>query len=258
MKHLILEDKTPLVSIIVPAYNAQRFIGSTLDSLVKQQFTDIEILVVNDGSTDQTDTVVRQFFFDRRIKYFTKTNGGTGDALNHGHRFARGKYITWCSADNIYFGNFILELANALYQCEMQKVPVEFVYSDFTYIDENNNRIHDVIHNNPQTREDLINGYDLGMSFMYTAALWRKTGLYSNNICEDYDFAVRAAQFTNFGLVKAVLAAFRVHGNQISGHNKEREKATSDACKLKAKQFLAEGKYGPVEQKSEFKPILVE
>lgn len=258
MRHLLVRDDPPLVSIVVPAYNAQRFIGATLDSLVKQSFPSIEIIVVNDGSTDNTDAVVRNFFFDRRLRYVVKQNGGTGSALNAGHGMARGKYITWCSADNIYFPNFVAELANALHQCHEQGAPVEFVYSDFTYIDENNRRIHDVIHQKPQTREDLVNGYDLGMSFMYTVNLWRKTGLYWNEICEDFDFAVRAAQFTHFGLVKAILAAFRVHNSQITGSNKDREKAASDACKAKAKHFLDSGKYGEIKVVKQYNPILVE
>lgn len=258
MKHMIIKDEAPLVSLVVPAYNASRFVGATLDSLVKQSFPSIEIIVVNDGSTDNTDTVVRQFFFDRRLRYVLKQNGGTGDALNVGHGMARGRYITWCSADNIYLPNFVGELANALHQCEQQNMPVEFVYSDFMYIDENNRKIHDVIHDKPQPREDLVNGYDLGMSFMYTANLWRKTGLYGREICEDYDWAVRAAQFTHFGLVKNVLAAFRVHGSQISGNNKDREKAASDACKSKAKALLAAGKYGEIKVTKQYNPVLVE
>jgi hypothetical protein len=199
------------------------------------------------------------FFFDRRLRYLKKANGGTGDALNLGHREARGKFITWCSADNCYLPNFALELAKALLQCEQEKAPVSFVYSDFMYINEQNQRIQDVIHAQPQAREDLVNGYDIGMSFMYTAELWRKTGLYSTRICEDYDFVTRAAQFTHFGLVRGILAAFRVHNAQITGNRKEEEAAASAACKAQAKALLEAGKYGELSvAKRAFKPVLVE
>lgn len=259
MKHFTIEEPNPLVSIIVPSYNSEKFIAATLDSLVKQQLQDIEIIVVNDGSTDNTENVIKHFFFDRRLRYFKKPNGGTGDALNLGHREARGKFITWCSADNVYLQPFALELAKALIQCEKEGAPVSFVYSDFTYINEQNQRIHDVVHANPQSREDLVNGYDLGMSFMYTRELWLKTGLYKTTICEDFDWVTRAAQFTHFGLVRAILAAFRVHANQISGHRQEEEKAASLACKKQAADLLAAGKYGPLGQnKPAFNPVLVE
>src|SRR5690606_38902032 len=162
MKEFKIIDGEPLVSIVVPAYNAEKFIAATLDSLNKQILQDIEIIVVNDGSTDNTENVVKHFFFDRRLKYFKKDNGGTGSAVNLGMEKARGRYLTWCSADNVYLPNFASELSMALRQCEMQKAPVSFVYSDFLYINANGQPIKKVVHQNPQPRHDLVNGYDLG------------------------------------------------------------------------------------------------
>lgn len=258
MKEINLDNDEPLVSIIVPAYNAERFIAGTLDSLVKQIFQDIEIIVVNDGSTDNTEKIIKHFFFDRRIKYIKKENGGTGSALNAGHEIAKGKFATWCSADNIYLPNFVAELSNALQQCQMNKLPVHYVYSDFIYINADGKAIQNVIHANPQPRSDLVNGYDLGMSFMYTMELWRKTGKYWDRICEDFNWAVRAAEFTEFGLVKAGLAAFRVHGGQITGSNAQEEAAASHTCKELAKQMLDSGKYAELKKEAPFNPTLVE
>lgn len=265
-RHIEIKEKDPLVSIIVPAYNAEKYIGTTLDSLVKQMLQDIEIIIVNDGSTDKTKDVCKHFFFDRRIKYAEKDNGGTGSALNFGHSLARGRFITWCSADNVYLPNFALTLATVLQQClTIESVrPVEFVYSDFGYINANGQRIPgaDVIHKGVQPSHDLVNGYDLGMSFMYTKDLWRKTGLYWERICEDYNWTVRAAEHTEFALVNQVLALFRVHGGQITGSRKDEEKAAADACKALAAQMLATGKYGKAEVEKQlargFKPTLVE
>lgn len=251
----IINEQTPLVSIVVPAYNAERFIMSTLNSLISQTFKNIEIIVVNDGSTDGTENCIKMFSFDRRLRYVKKENGGTGSALNVGHKLARGKFVTWCSSDNIYFPNFVAELANALLECEHRKIPCQFVYSDFAYIDANNNHIKDLIHDKPQPREDMVNGYDLGMSFMYTKELWERTGLFWDRICEDYHWAVRAAQFTNFGLIKGVLAAYRVHEHQMSVKALEAA-AANIAIKDLANQLMRAGAYGPVETK--FAPVLVE
>ena len=259
MREIVIDDSEPLVSIVVPAYNAQKFIAGTLDSLCKQLFQDIEIIVVNDGSTDDTEKVIKNFFFDRRIRYFKKDNGGTGSALNLGHENARGRYVNWCSADNIYFPNFILELVQAMQQCELNDLPVQFIYSDFTYIDASGRRLRDVVHERPQPRGDLINGYDLGMSFLYTKELWDKAGPYWERICEDYDWAVRAAQFTEFGLVKRILAAFRVHSNQITGSDRTEEDAAAEACRQAARAFIEQGKYEAlVKKETEFRPVLVE
>lgn len=258
MRHIEIETDQPLVSIIVPCYNAEKFVGQTLDSLVKQQLQDIEIIVVNDGSTDNSKAIIEKFFFDRRIRYIEKENGGTGSALNLGHKLARGRYLTWCSADNVYFENFALTLFSGLSMAEQKGV--HYIYSDFIFVNERGQRLRDVIHANPQPAHDLVNGYDLGMSFMYTRELWDKVGEYKSGICEDYDWAVRAAEHTTFALVRQILAAFRVHGGQISGNRKEEEKAAADACKAIATQMIADGKYGNglAEVAAGFNPRLVE
>lgn len=237
MKEIKLQDN-PDVSIIVPVYNSEKFVGQTLDCLVKQAYPNIEIIVVDDGSTDSSKDIVDKFSFDRRLKYFRKENGGTGSALNLGHDKACGKYFTWCSADNIYFPNFVTVLLGALkksleHDCHL-------VYSDFCFVDQNGRKLEDIIHKKPQTGKDLIEGYDVGMSFMYTRELWEKTGYYWEKICEDFNFAVRAAQHTKFGLVNAILAAFRVHGNQITGSNTEKEKVAADECKALAYKLFGD------------------
>lgn len=234
MREIKLVDN-PKVSIIVPMFNAERFVAQTLDSLVKQTFPNIEIIVVNDGSTDNSKRVVDHFSFDRRLRYLEKPNGGTGSALNAGHAVARGDYLTWCSADNIYFPNFVATLCATLEASKDKNVGL--VYSDFCFMTEDGRKIRDVIHAKPQRGVDLIEGYDIGMSFMYTKELWDATGPYWKKICEDFNWCVRAAQHCNFGLVNAVLAAFRVHGGQITGNRQAEEKAVADECKELARQL---------------------
>ena len=117
---------------------------------------------------------------------------------------------------------------------EDEKENVQLVYSDFYFINEQGRPFQTITHQNPQSLEDLIRGYDIGMSFLYTKSLWDKTGPYWNRICEDYNWCVRAAQHTEFGLVKAVLAGFRIHSGQITGSRKNEEKAAADDCRALA------------------------
>jgi len=235
VKEILLEEN-PEVSIVIPMYNAAKWVGQTLDSLVKQSFKNFEILVVDDGSTDDSKKVVDQFSFDRRLKYFYKENGGTGSALNHGHERARGRYVTWCASDNIYYKNFVETLYLALKEGE--KASVELVYSDFHFIAEDNRAIELVKHERPQTGKDLIEGYDIGMSFMYTKALWDKAGPFWEKICEDFNFAVKAAQYTNFGLVKMPLAGFRIHGDQLTQRKKAEGEAAAEECRRLARELF--------------------
>ena len=90
----------PIVSVIVPAYNAARHIGATLSSCLAQSLREIEIIVVDDGSTDRTYEVMRSFD-DPRLKLHRKPNGGVSSARNHALIFARGRYVQFLDADDV-------------------------------------------------------------------------------------------------------------------------------------------------------------
>src|SRR5262245_60329647 len=88
-----------LVSIIMPAYNGERFITQAIDSLLAQTYTYWELVVVDDGSTDATANVVSSFD-DPRIRYVAQENRGQAAALNHGLRLAKGEYVTTLDVDD--------------------------------------------------------------------------------------------------------------------------------------------------------------
>ena len=83
-----------LVSVIVPAFNCEKTIKRCLDSIVKQKYKNIEILVINDGSTDQTkDIYLNNFQKIKNIQFYTKRNEGVSSARNYGIKKSKGKYI---------------------------------------------------------------------------------------------------------------------------------------------------------------------
>ncbi|MBE7064487.1 MAG: glycosyltransferase family 2 protein [Ruminococcaceae bacterium] len=91
-----------MVSIIVPIYNWEKYIKECVNSLVNQTYKDIEILLVNDGSTDNTATILDKITDeDNRIRVIHKENGGVSSARNLGIEVAGGKYIMFCDCDNI-------------------------------------------------------------------------------------------------------------------------------------------------------------
>jgi len=95
-------NSNPLVSIIIPAYNAERFIKRVLESALAQTYKNIEIIVIDDGSTDKTAEIVKNYK-DPRIIYLYQKNQGQGPARNNGIKKSQGEYITFLDADDYYF-----------------------------------------------------------------------------------------------------------------------------------------------------------
>ena len=91
-----------LVSIVIPAYNASNYLAEAIDSALAQTYDNIEIIVVNDGSTDQGATRTVAQSYGGRIRYFEKENGGCASALNYGVSVMRGDYFSWLSHDDLY------------------------------------------------------------------------------------------------------------------------------------------------------------
>ena len=90
----------PKVSVVIPAYNAARFIRQTLDSAAAQTFRDFEIIVVDDGSQDETAQIVESF--GERVRLIRQPNGGVSKARNVGMEQARGEYIAFLDADDLW------------------------------------------------------------------------------------------------------------------------------------------------------------
>ena len=98
-----IEERDIKVSVIIPIYNACRYIRPTLDSVISQTLTDIEIICVDDGSTDTSLDMIKIYQkMDSRIRIITKTNGGPALARNNGLARARGEYLAFLDADDFY------------------------------------------------------------------------------------------------------------------------------------------------------------
>ncbi|HFI0654920.1 TPA: glycosyltransferase family 2 protein, partial [Streptococcus suis] len=122
-----------LVSIIVPIYNVEKFLPRCIESICNQTYENIEILLINDGSTDGSEQICMDFMKrDSRIRYFLKENGGLSDARNYGIERACGKYLAFIDSDDFVESDFILRLYDALVQ---QNASVAI--AGFSKVDEN-------------------------------------------------------------------------------------------------------------------------
>ena len=105
----------PDISIIVPVYNSAKYMSRTLDSLINQTLKNIEVVCIDDGSTDESLKLLKEYAErDDRIKVYHQRNAGVATARNAGLQHATGKYIMWCDSDDSYTSNMCLEMCNIM------------------------------------------------------------------------------------------------------------------------------------------------
>lgn len=99
---------SPLISIIVPVYNAEKTLNRCVDSILSQTFNNFELLLINDGSTDRSGELCDEYAAkDKRVKVFHKKNGGVSSARNVGLDNAKGEWITFCDSDDFVYPNWL-------------------------------------------------------------------------------------------------------------------------------------------------------
>lgn len=130
-----LTSRKPLVSIVIATYNMAQYLGQAIDSLLAQDWRPLEIIVVNDGSTDNTDELMKKYAHQPEVKYIPTVNQGQPKAKNTGLRNATGEFIAFCDADDLWEANK-LSLQMPLFN----DPKVGVVYSEISNIDENDRR----------------------------------------------------------------------------------------------------------------------
>ncbi len=103
------------ISVIIPAYNSEKYISSCLNSIINQSFDDFEVIVINDGSCDKTGEIALEYAKkDKRIKYFSQKNKGPSSARNLGIKEAKGEYILFVDCDDWLNSDYLRELYGAI------------------------------------------------------------------------------------------------------------------------------------------------
>lgn len=150
------------ISIVVPVYNVEKHIKKCIDSLLEQNFDDYEIIIVNDGTRDNSMDYVRQVQKKTdKIIIYEQENAGLSAARNSGIRLARGKYILFCDSDDALVQNCLLKLYN-----EMEANNLDLLIYDAELRYENEKSTHDNLYNRPNICEDIISGKEMLSSLL--------------------------------------------------------------------------------------------
>lgn len=214
-------NNSPLVSIVMPAFNAADFIAESINSVQNQTYDNWELLIIDDGSTDETATVVDQFqMLDSRIRNIPlPVNQGAGFARNIGIKASEGEFISFLDADDLWKSH---KLKTQLDFMLMNKILVS--YSSYELIDEQGKRKHKMVKalDGLSTEKLLRANYIGNLTGMYRAGKMGK--IYCPPIRKRQDWAMWINAVRKAGKAKGiqeVLAFYRVREDSISGNKWE-------------------------------------
>lgn len=105
-----------LISVIIPVYNTSKYLSTCLNSVINQTYTNIEIIIINDGSIDNSDLIIKSFLFDSRIIYYQQKNEGLSSARNKGIELSNGNYIMFVDSDDYLSPNIVCKLYELCHQ----------------------------------------------------------------------------------------------------------------------------------------------
>lgn len=207
-----------LVSIVIPAYNAELFIKETIDSVLNQTYKNFECIVVDDGSKDATSGIIENFTKrDNRLKLIKQPNKGVSAARNFGATNSAGIYIAFLDADDIWLPEHLELLVHEL---ETQKL--EFVQSNYQTIDQNSQKLN---YRSRAKGGNIFNHLLLGKydhfsgpsGIMVTRTSFNKTGGFDVNLSNvaDWDFFLQCARQLQIGLVNKITWLYRLHPNNM-------------------------------------------
>ncbi len=228
----------PMVSVVIPAYDAAETLARAVDSVLAQTFRDWELIVVDDGSRDET-VAVAQGYGDR-LRVLRGPHLGPGEARNRGAATARGRYLAWLDADDVWYPT---KLAKQIELAESDGA-LEFVTADYRYMDEAGRSLGTGFARNgwltarwqgagrPDrlvfTREDvpryLREGFGATITMLLTRALFERIGGFCGwlSVAEDVHLTMRAVAATaEFGAVCEPLATYYVRASSTVRQNNE-------------------------------------
>ncbi|MBZ4036565.1 glycosyltransferase [Flavobacterium sp. 17A] len=211
----------PLISIIIPSYNRAYLIAETLNSILLQSYDNWECIVVDDGSTDNTQEVLAEYIKkDNRFQYYKRPKErlkGPNSCRNYGFELSKGDYIKWFDSDDFMYPDLLEKQLDAIknnFHCNVCKV----AYYDF----ENNIVLkHSEIFSN-----HIIEDYLIGnLTFYVSGPIWRRSFLDKQEILfdtkisnlDDWDFNLRMLyNYPKINFLDEVLIKYRVHNNSLS------------------------------------------
>ena len=209
----------PLVSIVIPVYNGTNYLREAIESALGQTYKNIEVIVINDGSTDNGATESIALSYSDRIRYISKENGGVASALNRGIMEMKGEYFSWLSHDDIYKENKIEEQIKFIKIYSDEEV---IVFSDYELL--KRGHLRTCTTGSVYFSSEFNGLYPLFFNIIHGCTLlipkkcFEASGCFNETLdtTSDYEMFFRIGTICKFVYLKKYLVTVRVHEKQDS------------------------------------------
>lgn len=240
------KNNLPLVSVCIPAYNHEKYIAETIESVINQDYMNLELIIINDGSKDKTDEVIKKYeqkcqkrFV--RFEYRNRENKGLSATLNEMVQWSKGKYFTACASDDMFLSTKVSLLVNSL---EKLSEDYAVAFGNAIFIDDNSNEIYIDVNTGGLSRQEegtkffldfqvlqrncdlkigknfgsyetlLIGNYLPAMSFLIKLDKIKEVGAWtSGNTIEDWEMWLKLSKNYKFAYIDEPVALYRWHEN---------------------------------------------
>ena len=240
------KNNLPLVSVCIPAYNHEKYIAETIESVINQDYMNLELIIINDGSKDKTDEVIKKYeqkcqkrFV--RFEYRNRENKGLSATLNEMVQWSKGKYFTACASDDMFLSTKVSLLVNSL---EKLSEDYAVAFGNAIFIDDNSNEIYIDVNTGGLSRQEegtkffldfqvlqrncdlktgknfgsyetlLIGNYLPAMSFLIKLNNIKEVGAWtSGNTIEDWEMWLKLSKNYKFAYIDEPVALYRWHEN---------------------------------------------
>jgi len=230
---------TPTVSVIIPTYNNASFLGEAVESVLSQTYKKIEILVVDDGSTDTTAQVIEKY--KEQVRYLYKENGGVSSARNRGLEEARGEWVAFLDADDLWLPDKLQSQMEPMIQNDR----VGIVTCGAMMINEEDQMIDQFMIPDYRNRENLLkslykeNVISGGSQVLVRKKCLERVGNFDESLkCgEDWDMWLRIAKISEIVFIERPLVKIRTRADSCSNSSENLERNLRHECQVLKKNL---------------------
>lgn len=220
----------PKISVIMPVYNTERYLADAIESILSQDFKDFEFIIINDGSSDNSKSIIESYNDPRIILINNEQNLGITKSMNNGLNIAKGYYIARMDSDDICLPHRLRLQAEYL----DKSTDIGFVGGAAYHINSDGHFIG--AYQQPTNSLEACTQALISLPFYNPTLMFRRSLIKENNLryneniksyADDFDFISSAIKYSKFSNIPNILVLFRIHQNSICGSGQEKQ---NEAC----------------------------